>query len=352
MQAAIEGMKAMTENPAPRHADTLVHKTPSCILPRMGEPSQLADHDLRWLVDALCCVCAADGRISRGEFTTVLGALKAAGVNRSDHELRTLVEDRCREVHKAGIRHSAEAIIAAVRASGNQPLGALICRLQAGVPTSDGRPTERESAVARLFQDAFQAATLYHDTTTPDGQSTAAGTCRACKYPLTASDRFCPGCGQTVAAKPAGRTCPMCRKPVTEGSFCSHCGVRAEPAGTVSASGFSWKWAVLSVPIVMGTVFACCVPVTACGFTADDFQNNPALAIVVIGFGLFMGGLLAGFLSPARTVLEPGVGIIFMLVVIGLLAGESPNLIGSGVLFGLGSLGAALGEYLQQQKTR
>lgn len=318
----------------------------------MSHTAHLTDRDIRCLVDALCCVCAADGRISRGEFSIAIEALKAAGVTRSDHELRTLVEARCREVHKVGIRQATEATIAAVRASGNHELGTLICRLQAGVPPADGQPTEGESAVARLFQDAFHAQTQPSGAATPDGQCTAIDSCRACKYPLTRNDRFCPGCGQTVATEPAGRSCQKCGQPVAEGSFCNHCGVRVESASPAPAGSFSWKWAALSVPIVMGTTVACFFPVIACGFTGDSLKNNPALLLVVMCLGMLAGGLLAGFLSPTQTVLEPGVGIIVTLVVICLLDGVIPHPIALAFGFGLGSLGAALGEYLQRQKTR
>ena len=138
----------------------------------MSHPPQLTDRDLRCLVDALCCVCVADARISRAEFSVLLEALKAAGVHGTEHELRARVEARCREIHKAGVRKTAEATIAAVRSAGNPQLGNLICRLQASALSTDGRVTDRESEVARLFRDAFHAETRCQDATPPGGQAT------------------------------------------------------------------------------------------------------------------------------------------------------------------------------------
>ena len=85
----------------------------------MSHIPSFTDHDRSCLLDALCCVSAADSRISRGEFSLLLNTLKAAGEHGSDHELRTLVEGRCREIHRLGIQKSMEATIAAVRASHN-----------------------------------------------------------------------------------------------------------------------------------------------------------------------------------------------------------------------------------------
>lgn len=116
----------------------------------------LSDHDRRFLIDALCCVSAADSRISRGEFSILINALKAAGLQDSDPELKAIVETRCREIHKAGVQRSTEATIAAVRASHNPELGVLICRLQASMLAVDGRVTEYESEISRLFREAFQ----------------------------------------------------------------------------------------------------------------------------------------------------------------------------------------------------
>lgn len=62
-------------------------------------------------------------------------------------------------------------------------------------------------------------------------------------------------------------------------------------------------------------------------------------------------GLLAGFISPTRTVLESGVGLAVMLVVMNLLLDDVSGAVFSWrIPFALGALGATLGEYLQRLK--
>lgn len=177
--------------------------------------------------------------------------------------------------------------------------------------------------------------------------------CIACHYPLTANDRFCSGCGQAVAAEPVVRACKRCGKPVPEGGFCSHCGARLQTGGTPAKVEFQWKWAALSVPIVVGTTFAWIVALAIACVVTDTNPGSLAAGIAALFLGMFTGGMLAGFLSPARTVFEPGVGIAATLVVINLFMGNASGvLMGWLIPFGVGSLGAALGEYLQQLRTK
>lgn len=144
----------------------------------MSHPPQLPEVDISCVLDALCCLCVADNRISRGEFSVVLEALKAAGVRGSEHELRARVEARCRAIHKAGIRKCAEATIAAVRTAGNPQLGDLICRLQATALSADGKVMDRESEVARLFRDAFHGDIPQRHAVAPDGYGSGPAACR------------------------------------------------------------------------------------------------------------------------------------------------------------------------------
>ena len=177
--------------------------------------------------------------------------------------------------------------------------------------------------------------------------------CTHCNHPTAANDRFCPGCGQVTTAEQLVRSCPSCAKPVGAGQFCNYCGAKLHAGGSPATIGFQWKWAALSVPIAIGVMFLFVVfGGIVCAVTGAD-PNNSAFGLLVLVLGLFTAGLVAGFISPTRTVLEPGVGIAVTLVVMNLLLGDvSGALLGWLIPFAIGALGAALGEYLQRLKTR
>lgn len=149
-----------------------------------------------------------------------------------------------------------------------------------------------------------------------------AATCTACSHPLTASDRFCPGCGRGTVTEPVQRACPRCSRPVGEGVFCSNCGQRVTIAATGSATGFQWKWAALTVPIVVGTTVVFMIAAGVILTLQSTTEVSPAVGLLIAVLGILAGGLVAGFLSPTRTVLEPGVGIAATVIVMNLVMGD------------------------------
>lgn len=174
-------------------------------------------------------------------------------------------------------------------------------------------------------------------------------TCTVCSHPLTASDRFCPGCGRGTLTEPLIRTCPRCSRPLSEGAFCSNCGQRLTTAVADPATGFQWKWAALTVPIVVGTTVVLMIAAGIILALQGTKDVSPAVGLLIAALGILTGGLVAGFLSPTRTVLEPGVGIAATVIVMNLAMGDiGGTLLGWLIPLGLGSLGAALGEFLQR----
>jgi hypothetical protein len=174
-------------------------------------------------------------------------------------------------------------------------------------------------------------------------------TCTACSHPLAASDRFCPGCGRGTVTEPVLRACPQCSTPVGDVSFCSNCGQRVTIAAASLATGFQWKWAALTVPIVVGTTVVFMIAAGVILATQGTTDVSPAVGLLIAVLGILAGGLVAGFLSPTRTVLEPGVGIAATVIVMNLAMGDIGGmLLGWLIPLGLGSLGAALGEFLQR----
>ena len=106
------------------------------------------------------------------------------------------------------------------------------------------------------------------------------------------------------------------------------------------------------MPIAIGTMLLFVVfGGIVCAVTGADPQN-PAFGLLVLVLGLFTAGLLAGFISPSRTVLEPGVGIAVTLIVMNLLLGDISGAVSGWLIpFAIGALGAAVGEYLQRLRT-
>lgn len=88
-----------------------------------------------------------------------------------------------------------------------------------GAIGQDKLPQEIFSFVERL--------TLLHGQPAMDIMETAPGAapvCAACRSPLPAGAKFCPGCGAPVQAR---RTCPGCGAEVGEGArFCADCGTK------------------------------------------------------------------------------------------------------------------------------
>ena len=60
-----------------------------------------------------------------------------------------------------------------------------------------------------------------------------------------------------------------------------------------------------------------------------------------------------GWVSPGRTVLEPGVGIAATVIVLNVLSQEISGIVTGWVVpFGIGAGGAAIGEWLQRRFRR
>jgi hypothetical protein len=82
-------------------------------------------------------------------------------------------------------------------------------------------------------------------------------------------------------------------------------------AAAPAPSGFEWTWALLTIPIVIGVTLALLIAagVAMCtmGVDAADETRQTTVGFLVIVAGMLLGGMLAGWLSPGRTVLEPGV---------------------------------------------
>jgi len=166
-------------------------------------------------------------------------------------------------------------------------------------------------------------------------------TCPACSQPLGGDDRFCTRCGKPVNTMRAAD---------------------APPASPRSApAGFRWTWALLAIPIALGTAFATFFAaglfMGLAGFTPDALDADDGLlpeafgAMVILG-SMALAGLVVGWCSPGRTIVEPGVGLAAAVIAMALVKGDTQGVISGLVLpFLLGACGAWLGEWLQGRFT-
>lgn len=179
-----------------------------------------------------------------------------------------------------------------------------------------------------------------------------------CRETLPSEGKFCIRCGKpTAPAAMAAIACPSCgREATAPGSFCTHCGaplpVRHAPAAPARATAFHWRWALLTIPIVVAVSFAIAyaagLVAGSLGFATDAEETITAVGTASVLLGMFIGGLVVGWVSPGRTVLEPGVGIAAAVTAINVLYQDVAGLVAAWVLpFAIGTGGAALGEWLQ-----
>lgn len=167
----------------------------------------------------------------------------------------------------------------------------------------------------------------------------------------------CPSCSETLG--PDHRFCTACGKPVSSAR------TNASPAPAVpSATGFRWMWALLTIPIAVGTVLVSAVGVglvvgilksrTLATDPTDDAMSDAVATgapLIVLGSMVF-AGLVVGMLSPGRTVREPGAGLAAAVIAMNLIGGNSQGVVMGWVLpFALGAGGAWVGEWLQGRFT-
>ena len=150
----------------------------------------------------------------------------------------------------------------------------------------------------------------------------------ACGQQVAAGDSFCTGCGKRVAA----------------------------PAAAASPSGFQWKWALLTIPIVVGVTLVLMIPagvlMVAMGVEPEDEARQTMAGVMIILLSMLLGGILAGWLSPSRTIFEPGVGIAAALTGTNLAMGTTDGILLGWVLpFLIGAAGAWIGEQLPKKST-
>lgn len=155
------------------------------------EPAGASDSGASLLIKAVCCVIAADGRISGSEIDVVFDALAAIGLRQTPDAFRELVIKTCKEIHCSGVFVVADSLCESLSTL-DGPLARLLIQLQGDVIESDGRITESEKAVAKRFCDAVSAKAALppplpekHPTNAPNSAAAGLHDCLNARVALT-----------------------------------------------------------------------------------------------------------------------------------------------------------------------
>jgi len=167
--------------------------------------------------------------------------------------------------------------------------------------------------------------------------------CRKCGTPNPKSNQYCKNCGAVLSVATFQ--------------------VKAHISTLFPVIvGFRWRWVLLGVPVLLGTVFVSAVGIAALlGVMIRNFKGGSLLfvwaktpIVAIISILLFMsaftlGGFMIARVSGKHTVAEPAVASLFVLLCL-TLAGfsVSTDAIWVGALFALpcalmGAIGGGLG---------
>jgi len=120
------------------------------------EPTKIGYVGVPLVINAMCCVIAADGRVSGSEIDVVFDALTAIGHRQTPEAFRELVIKTCKEIHRRGVFAVADSLCRSL-AMLDGSLARLLIQLQDDVIQSDSRVTESEKVIAKKFRDALAA---------------------------------------------------------------------------------------------------------------------------------------------------------------------------------------------------
>jgi hypothetical protein len=205
----------------------------------------------------------------------------------------------------------------------------------AGTVVTLGFTPHGRDAIARpcgrciaLFADQLEKSPAGIDRSGPGERVMSETTrCPKCETAVPASNRFCPGCGEAVAA-PEGRA-PL-----------------------------RWKWVAIGAAAIVAVQGASGVLIgLAAGAHALDMNRAESLLLLlsIMAATYLLTGAGVAYASPGRTLREPAVGAVLAITAVNLAAGNAASLGGPGMVgmwlvpFGLTMLGARIGERLQSR---
>lgn len=107
---------------------------------------------LRVLLDGLCCIAAADGRLKDQEIKVITEALRQAGCKTSDESIKTGVVVSSQKIHRNGVESFAKHFVDAMKPHRAGALCKLLLDLQRTVAQSDGVVAAKEHKILAMFQ--------------------------------------------------------------------------------------------------------------------------------------------------------------------------------------------------------
>lgn len=118
----------------------------------------LTEHDKTLLIETLCCVVAADGRVSGSEIAVIAEALTQAGCPTTREEIRPLVIEMSKQIHVRDVRRYADRLATQLSGLRNTSVGAVLQKSLVTLVAADGKDTEPETEIVRRFRRAIAGA--------------------------------------------------------------------------------------------------------------------------------------------------------------------------------------------------
>lgn len=118
----------------------------------------LTDSDKDLLLKAMCCVVAADGRVSGREITVIAEALTKAGCPTTPEQIRPAVIDLSKKIHATGASLYASRLVPQLSSGRSSNVAIVLRSTIDAVTKADAQVTKGESEIARIFLAAMEGA--------------------------------------------------------------------------------------------------------------------------------------------------------------------------------------------------
>lgn len=119
----------------------------------------LTEHDKTLLIESLCCVVAADGRVSGREITVIAEALTQAGCPTTREEIRPLVIEMSKQILARGVRRHTDSLKTELASLHGANVASVLQKSLVALMMADGKATQQETEIVRQLREAVAGAT-------------------------------------------------------------------------------------------------------------------------------------------------------------------------------------------------
>jgi len=116
----------------------------------------LTEKDRTLLVEMLCCVIAADKKISGREVQVVVDTLAGIGCKQSGGDVKNTVLDFCKAIHKRGVDAYVADLLPQLTSKAGAQVAKLFIDAQKTLLEADGQATSDEKIVSECLVTALQ----------------------------------------------------------------------------------------------------------------------------------------------------------------------------------------------------